>query len=141
MMRALRAAWETVHAAGRVTEVILALSYVGGGVTMLVGAPSSVRDVLGGYFHVLWALMLLAAPVAIVSGIVWRDQWVGTWLRVSGQVSIAGALTVYLISTLNAFGAGTFTGWITFGLAVAAVASAIRDITRLRLAAKIARED
>lgn len=140
-MRALRILWETVHAAGRVTELILCVAYFGGGVSMMFGAPSSVRDVLGGHFHVLWAIMLLAAPPVIVAGILWRDQWVGIWLRISGQMSIAGALIVYLASTLNAFGWGTFTGWITLGLAGAAIASAARDVVRLRKAAQIARED
>jgi len=138
-VRALRAWWLVIHAAGRTTETILAAAYFGAGVSMMIGAPSSVRDVLGGYFHILWAAMLILAPVAVFTGILVKDQWLGTWLRVAGQLSIFGAVTVYLISTYNAFGWGTFAGWTTLGLTAAALASAVRDAVRLRKASRIAR--
>lgn len=139
-MSTLRTLWATVHGAGRVTEIILCAAYAAGGVSMLTGAPSSVMDVLGPVFHTVWACMLILAPVTVVTGILTRNQWVGMWLRVAGQASITGALSAYAVAIWAAYGPGTFTAWTIVGLTAASVASAVRDVRRIRETARLARE-
>jgi hypothetical protein len=135
-MRTARRLWAQVQ---HPVELIVLVSYLVGGLTMIGSVPSSVRDALGEGFHQAWVVMLVAGPAVAACGVWWRDQWVGAWLRIAGTSSVLGALSAYWVSMAIAFGPGTFTGVIFAGLILATVYIIARDALLLIRAARKAK--
>ena len=112
-----------------IPQLLMLLSYWLGGISMLFGGiPSSVLDQLGSGWHQAWVAMLLLGPPLSMAGVWWRDQWVGTLIRIAGGCLVSPALGVYLVGIWRSFGAGTFAVWLTAGLSLATVVLLVRDI-------------
>lgn len=99
--------------------------------------PSVVNDALGGTWDAIWVATLIIGPATLLSGILVRDQWLGTGLRCAGGLATLGALAAFLAAVAPTAGQA-FTTWAAGGLCAATAWLLARD---LRLWAHIYRTD
>lgn len=127
-------------------QVIVYLAYVvAGAQALLLGAPpNAVAQAMGHGVALAWIALIIACPVLSLAGL-WLDRRGrpnGLWLQIAGDAGVAFASAAYVTSIVQATWAerATFAAWVVGALGVCAAAILVRDVRRVVLAGRFARE-
>lgn len=121
----------TIRSSDLAVAPMLAAYFVGGIVSVITGTPTVVETALGDVWDTVWLCMLIGGPVATMTGMLVRDQWAGTWLRMAGGLAISGAMAGFWVGLVHRFGWSTLTVWIAAGLTLSTIILVIGDIVQV----------
>lgn len=69
---------------------------------------SQVRDIMGPFFYIIWLVGHLIGTTEVMVGLVLPDKYVGLWLQLGGNITMAMMLFAYELSAFKEWGVGAY---------------------------------